>query len=164
MHAAVPHGSQLAPSRVLPARADSGRDSMPNSTTAKSLLLKGGSSFAALSEIAGALHLVSSQDALDCVGREIIEVARRARLSRQMELCNKASRLLLGMPVSSGLRSAAQYYNSLSLPNVPLDAYKVRGDLLRSADTSEDAYLPRILLDVGSTYDRQGDLSEAARY
>jgi tetratricopeptide (TPR) repeat protein len=137
---------------------------MHKSTITKSLFLKGESSFAVLSEIAGALHLVNSQNALDCVARQIIEVARRARVSRDMELCGEASALLLSLPASQGLRSVAGFYSSLSRPALAFDAARLREAIARGADSAALPYVPRIILEVAGTYDREGELSEALRY
>jgi hypothetical protein len=83
---------------------------MPKSTTSKSLFLSHEFPFARLSRIAGLAHLAKSQDVLDGIAREIIEIARQTCLSRQQELCQKASELLLSPP---GLLGAARGWNVL---------------------------------------------------
>jgi tetratricopeptide (TPR) repeat protein len=133
---------------------------MPKSTNAKSLFLKDDSSFGGLSRIAGAL-LITSQNALDCLAREINEIARRARVSRQWELCNKASSAVLSMPVSQGLRGVADFYANLSRHG---DTPEFRKSLDGRADRAEPPYVARIILALGCTYDLEGSLSEALRY
>jgi tetratricopeptide (TPR) repeat protein len=137
---------------------------MPKSTTTKSLFLNDESSFVGLSKIVGALHLVNSQNALDTVEREIIEIARRARVSRDTELCSRASKVVLALPASNGLRSVAEFYADLSQRAAAIDAHGFRQALLRRADSAEPAYVARIILEVACTYDLAGDLSEAVRY
>jgi hypothetical protein len=135
---------------------------MPNSTTIKSLLLKGESSFIGLPEIAVALNCVKSQRALDYIAREVIEIARRARLSRHSELYREASSLAASLPASHGLRRIAQCYSTLSCQTLDID--KIREALVRTADNVDAQYVPRVILETGITYDLQGDLSEAMRY
>ncbi|HWX40115.1 MAG TPA: tetratricopeptide repeat protein [Blastocatellia bacterium] len=137
---------------------------MPKSTTIKSLFLNDESSFAGLSKIAGALHLVNSQNALDRIARRITEIARRARVSRDIELCSRACSALLALPVSEGLRSIAEFYAEVSQPAATFDAYAFRQALARRAASAEQPYVARVILEVALSYDREGDLSEALRY
>jgi tetratricopeptide (TPR) repeat protein len=137
---------------------------MPKSTTTKSLFLKDESSFGGLSKITGALELVNSQNTLDSLAREINEIARRARVSRQKELCSKASAAVLGLQVSKGLRGVAEFYASLSQQDGVSDTRRFRQELARKADTAEPAFLGRVILEIACTYDCEGDLSEARRY
>jgi tetratricopeptide (TPR) repeat protein len=134
---------------------------MPKSTTIKSLFLKDESSFGGLSGIAGALHLVTSQNALDCLAREINEIARRARITRQWELCSRASSAVLSLPVSQGVRDVAEFYVSLSQQ---ADMAEFRKALERMADSAAPAYVARIILEIAYTHDREANLSEALRY
>jgi hypothetical protein len=83
---------------------------MPKSATAKGAMLNNESLLAGLSRITAAVQLVNSQEALDSAAREIIEIARRARVSREMELCNRASSAVLALPASGSLRSVAEFY------------------------------------------------------
>jgi len=136
---------------------------MPKSTTIKSLFLNDESSFAELSKIAGALHLVNSQSALDRVAREIIEIARRSRVSRDIELCNRASGVVLALPASKGLRAIAEFYTDLSQQAATIDPREFCQALVRRADSAEPAYVARVILEVARTYDLAGDLPEAVR-
>jgi tetratricopeptide (TPR) repeat protein len=137
---------------------------MSNSTIAKSLFLKGESSFVGLAEIISALHRVKSQKTLDCVASEAIEVARRARLIRRPELCESASALVLDVPASPSLHAVAEYYQATSHRIRFADVPKSREMLTHCADYTAPEYLPRVILEIGATYDSQGDASEAVRY
>jgi tetratricopeptide (TPR) repeat protein len=148
----------------LSARADSGMERVPRRTTTRSLSLNDESSFVGLSKIAGALHLVNSQSALDSIAREMIEIARRARLSLDMELCSKASSAVLALPLSEGLRSVAEVYDDLSCRAVMFDARGFRQALARRASSIERPYIARVIVEIAQTYDLEGDLSEALRY
>jgi len=134
---------------------------MPKSTTTKSLFLKDESSFGGLSKITGALHLINSQNALDCLAREINEIARRARVSRQSELCRKASAAVLHLPVSDSLRGIAEFYASLSQR---ADNDEFRHALARRADGADPSYLARVILELACTYDYEGNVPEALWY
>src|SRR5215467_11292156 len=106
---------------------------MHKSAVTNSLFLNDESSLGELSKIAGALNLVRSQGALDDIAHQIIEIARRARLSRQPELCHRASRLLLSLPASPRLRAVGEYYNSFSQPFATLDIETLRNAIARTA-------------------------------
>jgi tetratricopeptide (TPR) repeat protein len=164
MHPGTSHGLQSPPSSVLPARADSGRDSMSSITINKSLFLKGQSSFAGFTEIVGAVRSVKSQRALNYVSAEVIDLARHAWLSRGMEICRAASTLVLALDVSPSLRTVAEYYKSLSEPERVADPVANRTSLIRTADECGEEYLPRIILLVGNSYHREENYGEALRY
>jgi tetratricopeptide (TPR) repeat protein len=152
------------PRIVLPAKADSGRDNMHNSTIIKSLFLKREPSFLGLSEIFRTLSSIRSQKALDCAARELIETMRRARLLRDSQLSHQVTNLLLTLPASEGVRNAIRFYDRLSQPDAAANIDKTREALFSAADSTESEYVPRIILEVACTYDRQDDLPEALRY
>jgi tetratricopeptide (TPR) repeat protein len=137
---------------------------MPKSTTTKSPLLKDESLLAGLSRVIGTLHLVKSQKALEGTANEIIEIARLARASRDFELCGRASGAVLALPVSEGLQSVAEFYADLSQGAAVSDANGFRQVLARRAGSAEPAYVPRLILEVACTYDREGNLRDAVRY
>jgi tetratricopeptide (TPR) repeat protein len=137
---------------------------MHRSTTIKSLFLKDESSFCGLSKIAGALHLVNSQNALDCLANELNHIARRARISRETELCSRASAAVLCLPVSRDLRGVAEFYGFLSQQEPVFDTRVVRSELVRQADAARPAFLARVIQEIALTYDGEGNLQEALRY
>jgi hypothetical protein len=140
---------------------------MPKSTTIKSLFLTDESPFCGLSRIAGALHVVNSQHALDCLASELNEIARRARISRRTELCRRASAAVLRLPVSRDLRGVAEFYAFVSQEQPAFDARIVRRELIRRADGAGPTFLARVILEIACTYDRydrEGNVQEAMRY
>ncbi|HWX42874.1 MAG TPA: hypothetical protein VN345_17130 [Blastocatellia bacterium] len=137
---------------------------MSNNTIAKSLFLKGESSFVGLAEIINALHCVKSQKVLDSIASEAIELARRARLIRRPDVCERASALVLDVPASPSLQTVAEYYQAVSRQIRLADVAETREFLTRSAGRTASEYHPRIIVEIGFTYDNEGDISEALRY
>lgn len=137
---------------------------MHSNTIIKSLFLNREPSFLGLPEILHALNRVRSQDALDRIGREVIEIAHHARYSRDSELCSEASNLLKSLPLSRNLQWLTEYYSIPLQPSSPADLDETRQRLLRGLGDVETLYASRIVLKLGQTHDRWGDPQEALRY
>jgi tetratricopeptide (TPR) repeat protein len=137
---------------------------MHRSTINKSLFLKREPSFLELSEIVGTLRFVKSQKALDQTAREVIEIARQARLLRHAQMSIEANSLLVSLPASQRLRGIVEYYGVVPRTAPQADFEIIRRTLFRTADSVETLYIPRIILEIGFTHDREGHLSEALRY
>src|ERR1700752_2833004 len=122
---------------------------MHTSTINKSLFLKRESSFQGLSEIVGTLRFVNSQKALDQMARDVVEIARQARLLRHAQMSIEASSLLVSLPASQRLRGIVEYYDVLPRTAPQADFEMIRKTLFRTADSVESIYIPRIILEIG---------------
>jgi tetratricopeptide (TPR) repeat protein len=136
---------------------------MHRTAVIKSILLKGESSFFGSARIIDSLRYVKSQHTVDSVAREAIELARYGWMSRETELRNRASDLVLGLDVSPRLHAVAEYYRGLAETECNGDAEVSRRALMQAADSCPPEYFPRIILVLGRSYHSDGDHGEALR-
>jgi tetratricopeptide (TPR) repeat protein len=133
---------------------------MMNKTIAKNRSFKGESSFRGIAELVRIVNRAKSQHEMDNTGRQLLDLARFARLTREEQICSDASKLVLHVPVSHDLHLAADYYRIISQKEL-VDA---RNALVRVADGAPLEYRARVIHHIGYGYEIEGDIAEAARY
>jgi tetratricopeptide (TPR) repeat protein len=133
---------------------------MTNKTSAKNRSFKGESSFRAIAELVCIVNRAKSQREIDNAGRQLLDLARFAHLTREEQICTDASKLVLHVPVSHGLHLAADYYRVISQEELVGD----RDALVRVAYGAPFEYRARVIHHIGYGYEIEGDIAEAARY
>jgi tetratricopeptide (TPR) repeat protein len=126
------------------------------------LVLNGGSSFRERHAVIGGLVSLSSQSAVDATGRALIDLARQARISRELEALDEIVAAILALPLDQRLHAVANYYGASALRKSG-DSEQTRSVLEKLVDTVAAEYRPRTLIGLGICYVTGGDLEESAR-
>lgn len=101
-------------------------------------------------------------EGLELLGRQLAAIARHAYFARQTETMKEASQLMLALPLSRELKSAAQYYQAIgSWKQGSVDEAR---QMLSYVIDEASSYQAQGLLTVGATYFGQGEFEAALPY
>jgi hypothetical protein len=124
-----------------------------------------------LAEIIEGVARFRSQAAVDATARQLVNLARQAWMSRELELVDKATRAILMLPVDPRTHEIAHYYRALSgrlgaaATTLGLPSYwnteSIRNVLEKLADNAAAEYKPRVLLGLGACYAASNNLEES---
>ncbi len=89
------------------------------------------------------------------LGRRLAAITRHALLSRQMDVVEQVSRIMLALPISDELRNLGLYYQAISL-NRQKDFDQARQLLESIIEKATPAYRARALQCIGATYFESG--------
>ena len=100
------------------------------------------------------------REGIEGLGRQLAAVAHQAYFARQTEVMQKASQLILALPLSKELKSAALYYQALCTWKQG-SADEAQRALSRVIDTASPPYQARGLLSAGGIHFVQGEYEAA---
>src|ERR1700752_5117793 len=82
------------------------------SATANNIVLLKGSSLLdkRLAKVIAASTRFASRSELEAIGRQLVDIARQAHVSRRTDLVEIASHAILSLPLSSDIHSAGTFY------------------------------------------------------
>jgi hypothetical protein len=134
---------------------------MQSATTNNIVLLKGSSLLdkRLAKIIAACTHFASSRD-LEAIGRQLIDIARQARVSRRTDLVEIASQAVLSLPLSADIHNAGIFYAGYCQHQrgEVEDSRTIFGQV---ADSPALGFRERAIFELGTTYFRQGDINQA---
>jgi tetratricopeptide (TPR) repeat protein len=111
----------------------------------------------------GRLSSHASRENLRELGTCLVGIARQARLLRQTEVVEWASRALLALPLPFELQLMAHYYEAYCQQQAgQTEASRIT--LTKVADEAPPGYRERAIVDLGSCSFRAGDLQASAAY
>jgi hypothetical protein len=90
------------------------------------------------------------------LGQQLAAIARHAYLARQMDAVERATQLMLALPISDQLESIARYYQSLCIRQQG-DYDGARRLLERVVEETTPQYRARALQIIGATYHESGE-------
>jgi len=134
---------------------------MQSATTNNIVLLKGSSLLdKRLAKVIGAsAHFASSRE-LAAIGRQLVDIARQACLSRRTDLVEIASQAILSLPLSFGLHTAGSFYAAYCQQRRG-EVEESRTALFRVADSPASGFRERAIFELGTTNLKQGDITQA---
>ncbi len=102
------------------------------------------------------------QKAIDTTGMALVELARHAWISRQVDLLDQTVRAILALPLDPGVQNVAHYYNAYALGRAggPDQTRAVLDGLI---DAALPEYKPRIILGLSGCHLIAGNLDESTR-
>src|SRR5215813_3612752 len=121
------------------------------------LVLNGASSLRELTALTGGLTLIHSQNALNATGLELVEVARQAFTSHQLDLLDQTVRAILALPLDPGIQNVARYYNAYALGRAG-GISQTSAVLDGLIDAALPQHRPRIMQALGNCHWATGDL------
>jgi tetratricopeptide (TPR) repeat protein len=101
-----------------------------------------------------------TKEGFELLGRRLAAIARHANYTRQMDVVEQASQLMLALPLSEKLKAVAHHYQALYIWRQG-DVEGARQILGRVIGTASPLYQARGLLSTGGTYFVQGNLEAA---
>jgi tetratricopeptide (TPR) repeat protein len=126
------------------------------------LVLNGGSSLTELSVIVSGLASFTSQQAVNETATALINRARRALLSREVEILDSTLRAILALPLTPSVHDVARYYHAYALHRSG-DSAQTQVLLTKLIESAHPDYRARILQGLGSCYLAARDLDESSR-
>jgi tetratricopeptide (TPR) repeat protein len=132
------------------------------SATANNIVLLKGSSLLdkRLAKVIAASTRFASRSQLEAIGRQLVDIARQAHVSRRTDLVEIASHAILSLPLSSDIHSAGTFYAAYCRHQ--------RGEVEESriilsyvADSPASGFRERAIFELGTTYFTQGDIAQA---
>lgn len=103
---------------------------------------------------------IYSIEGFQSLGRQLAAITRQALLSRQMDVVEQVSQMMLALPISDELRNLGHYYQAISL-NRQKDFNQARQLLESIIEKATPAYRARALQCIGATYFDSGQLDAA---
>jgi tetratricopeptide (TPR) repeat protein len=103
------------------------------------------------------------RERFELLGRQLATIAHHAYFTRQTEAMKEASQLMLALPLSKDLKSAAHYYQAISAWKQG-QVNEARQMLNRTVNAASPAYQARGLLSIGATFFGQGEFEAALPY
>jgi tetratricopeptide (TPR) repeat protein len=100
------------------------------------------------------------REGLESLGRQLAALARHAYFAREMETVEQASRLMLELPLSEGLKSVAHYYQAISAWKQN-DISVIRQRLESILETAAPPQRAQALLSLGAAHFGQGRFEAA---
>ncbi|HKV38823.1 MAG TPA: tetratricopeptide repeat protein [Blastocatellia bacterium] len=140
-----------------------GRSSTKSNAKGISRLFKGTSSSNGFLERVGVYLSVYSKNAYNSerVSRQLIALAREARLARQTEALENIGEALIGLPLSPDIQRVGRYYLAY--------CWQARGEIAKGRDALEQTldrivpdYRPRAILALGTSYYDAGEFDASA--
>src|SRR5215471_15188885 len=134
-----------------------GRSTTSAKAKKNNLVLNGASSFRELTALTGSLTVLQSQSALNATGLELVELARQAWTTRQVDLLDQTVKAILALPLDPRVQNVARYYNAYALrrAGVPSETKVVLDKLI---DAALPQHRPRIVLALGNCHLATGDV------
>jgi tetratricopeptide (TPR) repeat protein len=132
------------------------------SATANNIVLLKGSSLLdkRLAKVIGASARIASRNQLEAIGRQLVDIARRARVSRRTDLVEIASQAILSLPLSFDIHAAGISYAAYCQYQRG-EIEESRTILSRVADSTASGFRERAIFELGTTYLKQGDTTQA---
>jgi len=112
--------------------------------------------------VTGSLTLLQSQSALKATGLALVELARHAWTSRQVDLLNQAVSAILALPLDQEVHNVAHYYSAYALGKAG-DSDQTTGVLDRLIDTALPQHKPRIIVGLAGRHLVDGKLTESTK-
>ena len=106
---------------------------------------------------------IYTTDGLEFFGKQLVDVARHAFFTKQMDAVEQASQIMLALPISAQLKSVARHYQALCAKRKG-DYEGARKLLERVIDEASPQYIARTLQAIGLTYHACGDINEALSF
>jgi tetratricopeptide (TPR) repeat protein len=109
--------------------------------------------------ISASAHFASSRE-LEAMGSQLVDIARQARVLRRTDLVEIASQAILSLPLSFDIHIAGISYAAYCQQQRG-EVEESRVVLSRVADSAASGFRERAIFEVGTTYFRQGDITQA---
>lgn len=103
---------------------------------------------------------IITQKGFESIGRQLAAIARHAYLTRQVEVVEQASQMMLALPISGDLEIVALHYQALCAKQEG-KVESARKSFERIAEATSPQYRARSLQCLGATYFEQGELDSA---
>jgi tetratricopeptide (TPR) repeat protein len=132
------------------------------SATANNIVLLKGSSLLdkRLAKVIGASAHFASRGELEAIGRQLVDIARQARMSRRTDLVEIASQAILSLPLASDIHTAGVSYAAYC-QHQRGEVEESRIILIGVADSPASGFKERAIFELGTTYFERGDITQA---
>src|SRR5262249_26907635 len=115
-----------------------------------------------LAEIVEGVARLRSQAAVNATGLALVELARQAWTSRQIDLLDQTVRTILALPLDPRAQNVAHYYSAYALGEAggPVATGAVLNDLV---DAALPEHKPRIMVALGNCHLATGDVNTSTK-